>query len=530
MTYKSILAVLAMLIGSISLQSCGDDDSDGGFMAPDEDPSTFSRLTDITIGGEGAAEIAAFDPITDQLFVVNNADESKIDVINFANPASMNVTASINVSTYGGGVNSVAVNGAYLAAAIEAETATDNGQVVVFNIADLSEAAVIPVGSLPDMVTFSPDGQFILVANEGEPSDDYTIDPNGSVSIIEVDGFQVVTLEFTAFNSQEEALEANGFRVTGKNADLASDVEPEYIAVSEDSRTAFVALQENNGLAVINLENKSISALVGLGTKDYSASGNAFDPSDRDDAEAFRTVPANILGVYMPDAIDAFTVNGTNYVISANEGDGREYFYDADEATCNANGDDFDEDDGCLSFTDETRIEDVTLDPSAFPDAATLQQEENFGRLKMMLTNGDTDGDGDFDQIYSYGARSFSIWSTSGDLIYDSGNEIEDAIMKAGLYADGRSDDKGVEPEGVVTGVVNGRTIAFIGLERVDAVAVYDISTPASPQFLSILETGDAPEGMVFIDAEESPTGNSILIVTCEDDGTVWAYSPSLNM
>ena len=529
MTCKSIMAAAVILLSVITLQSCGDDDTDGGFIAPDEDPSTFSRITDITIGGEGAAEIAAFDPTTNQLFVVNNADDSKIDVIDFTNPASMNVSTSIDVSSYGGGVNSVAVNGAYLAAAIEAETSTDNGRVVVFNIADLSEAAVITVGSLPDMVTFSPDGRFIVVANEGEPSDDYTIDPNGSVSIIEVDGFQAVTLDFTAFNSQESALEANGFRVTGKNANLAKDVEPEYIAVSSDSRTAFVALQENNGLAVINLENKSISTLVGLGLKDYSASGNAIDPSDRDDAEAFRTVPSNIFGVYMPDAIDVFTISGTNYIISANEGDGREYFYDTDEATCNANGGDFDEDDGCLSFTDETRVEDVELDPTAFPNASTLQEKENFGRLKMMLTNGDTDGDGDYDEIHSYGARSFSIWNTSGDLIYDSGNEIEEAIMKAGLYADGRSDDKGVEPEGVVTGVVNGRTIAFIGLERVDAIAVYDISNPTSPQFLSILETGDAPEGMVFINAEDSPTGNSVLVVTCEDDGTVWAYSPSLN-
>ena len=150
MTCKSTLAVIAILFSAIALQSCGDDDSNGGYIAPDEDPSTFARITDITIGGEGAAEIAAFDPITDQLFVVNNADDSKIDVVNFAIPSAMSVNTSIIVNSYGGGVNSVAVNGAFLAAAIEAETATDNGQVVVFNIADLSEAAVITVGSLPD--------------------------------------------------------------------------------------------------------------------------------------------------------------------------------------------------------------------------------------------------------------------------------------------------------------------------------------------------------------------------------------------
>lgn len=530
MNYKHILILPVLVFGIFILQSCGDDDAESGFMIPDEDPATFSRLSDITIGDEGAAEIAAFDPITNQLFVVNNADDSKVDVIDFSDPSAMRVTSSISVSTYGNVVNSVAVNGAYLAAAIEADEKTDNGVIVVFNIVDLSEAAVITAGALPDMVTFSPDGKYILAANEGEPSDDYRIDPNGSVTIITVEDFSAITLDFTTFNGQEMALETKGFRVTGKNANLSSDVEPEYIAVSADSKTAYVSLQENNGLAIVDLESKSISSLVGLGLKDYSAIGNSIDPSDRDDKNELRVVPANIFGVYMPDAIDVFTISGINYVITANEGDGREYFYDTDEATCAGNGDDFDEDDGCLSFTDEARLDDVELDPTAFPDAASLQDEANFGRLKIMTTSGDTDGDGDYDRIYSYGARSFSIWDASGNLVFDSGNEIEQEIIRAGLYDDGRSDDKGVEPEGVITGTVNGNTIAFIGLERVDAIAVYDISTPANPEFLSILETGDAPEGLVFINAENSPNGKSILVVTCEGDGTVWAYSPSASL
>ena len=526
---KKIFSLSSLFIAALLVNSCGDDN--GGFVAPNEDPTTFARITNITIGGEGAAEIAAFDPSEDRLFVVNNAGTSKIDIVDISDPASMSVTGSIDVSQYGAGVNSVAVGGAFLAAAIEAENHTDNGSVVVFRLSDLSEASVITAGALPDMVTFTPNGSLILAANEGEPSDDYTTDPMGSVTIIEVNNnFNATTLDFTGFNSMEAALEADGFRVTGPGATLAEDVEPEYIAVSADSRTAFVALQENNGIAVVDLATKTITGINPLGTKNYSASGNGIDPSDRDDAVNFRTVPSNIFGVYMPDAIDAFTTGGTTYVITANEGDGREYFYDATLTVCENNGHDFDAEDGCLSFTDEDRLDDVVLDPTAFPNAAELQLETSFGRLKLMTTNGDTDGDGDYDEIWSYGARSFSIWNEDGDRIFDSGNEIEREINSRGLYADGRSDDKGVEPEGVVVGQVNGRTIAFIGLERVDAVAVYDVTTPASSQFLTILETGDAPEGMVFISAQDSPTGKSMLIVTCEDDGTVWAYTPELAM
>lgn len=518
---KTIL--LMSLIAMVVFQSCNDEDK---FVAPEEDPSTFSLIKKITIGGEGAAEITAYDKSSFRLFVVNNADDSKIDVVDFSDPATMSVTSSISITSYGGGVNSVAVGGKYLAAAIEANTSTDPGKIVVWNLSDLSEAAVITAGALPDMVKFSPNEQFILSANEGEPSGDYSIDPKGSVTIVSVSDFSAKTLEFTSFNSEVATLATQSFRVSGPNADLDEDVEPEYIAVSPDSKTAFVTLQENNGVAVIDLETQTIDKLMGLGLKDYSAV--KIDPSDEDGGISFRTVPSNIYGVYMPDAISAFQSGGVNYFVTANEGDGREYIYDADEATCTNAGHDFDDKDGCFSYVDEERLKKVDLDPTAFPDAESLQLEENFGRLKMMITNGDTDGDGDYDQIWSYGARSFSIFDENGSLIFDSGDEIETKVNAAGLYDDGRSDDKGVEPEGVVIGEIKGKTIAFIGLERVDAVAIYDISVPASPTFLSVIETGDAPEGLVFISAEDSPTGKSILVVSCEDDGTIWAYTPNM--
>ncbi|MEM9857332.1 MAG: choice-of-anchor I family protein [Bacteroidota bacterium] len=472
---------------------------------PMEDASTFSEIESLSIGGEGAAEISAYDAVNERLFVVNNDGESTIDVIDFSNPSALSVDSSIGISSFGDGVNSVAVSDLYLAAAIEANQATDPGVVVVWALDDLSmPVAEVTVGSLPDMVTFTSDGNFILVANEGEPDDDYLTDPEGSVSIIDTEDFTAKLLDFNNFNSTETDLGQLGFRVFGPGATLAQDVEPEYIAVSPDNSTAYVALQENNGLAVVDLMSQSITAIIPLGLKDYSIEGNEIDPSDEDDAYNPISVPA--LGMYQPDGIAAYEVDGQVYIISANEGDAREY-------------------EGTPGFIGEDRVRDIALDPAAFPDAASLQEDENLGRLKLTITNGNFNNDEDFDEIWSYGARSFSVWNGStGELVWDSGNELEVQANMAGIYDDGRSDDKGVEPEGAIVGYVSGIPIGFIGLERVDAVAVYDLSDPTSPEFLAILETGDAPEGLVFIDAAHSPTQKSLLVVSSEDDGTVKVY------
>ena len=494
--------------------------------APDEDGSSFREIGSIAIGGEGAAEISAYDAANQQLFVQDNENNSRIVMVDMSTPSSMTVLGSIDASALGGGINSVAVYGTWLAAGVEADDKQANGTVELWTIngrGDVTKGQSITAGALPDMVTFTPDGNYILVANEGEPSDDYTVDPEGSVSIISTSGFSVRTVTFSGANPTGEAFRNSG---TPSGDNTPKNIEPEYITVSADSKTAFVALQENNGLAVIDVDNATLTSLVGLGKKDYSAV--QIDPSDEDGKIELRDVPAGIFGIYMPDAIAAFNVGGADYVISANEGDGREYFYDADEATCTANGGlDYDEDDGCLSFTDEDRLDDVILDPTVFPNAADLQLEENFGRLKLMITDGDTDGDGDFDEVWSFGARSFSIWDATGALVWDSGDELDRQLIAAGLYDDGRSDDKAIEPEGVVVGVVGGQTLAFVGLERVDAVAVYDVSVPAAPLFLSVLEAGDAPEGLVFVEAKDSPTRKSLVIVSSEDDGTVKVYEPA---
>ena len=475
-----------------------------GGSTPPENPADFQEVGQIALGTEGAAEITAYDPLTKKLFVVSNDADSRIDVVDLQDPASPALLGAIDVTPYGGGANSVAVSNGKLAVAVEANPAQLPGLIVFFATDDLHELRQVPVGALPDMVTFSPDGRYALSANEGEPSDEYNVDPLGTVSIIDLHhDYSVTTLDFSAFEGQKESLQDQGFRVFGPEASLAQDVEPEYIAVSEDSKYAWVSLQENNGLARIDLASKTITEIFPLGFKDYSLPENAIDVSDRDDQIQLNPWP--VFGMYQPDAIAAYEVEGVSYVITANEGDARDY-------------------DG---FSEETRVDDLTLDAEAFPDAETLQQEDQLGRLEITTTLGDADEDGDYEALYSYGARSFSIWDgATGAQVYDSGNELEKVVIAAGNYEDSRSDAKGAEPEGVVIGKVGQRTIAFIGLERVDAVAVYDVTNSYAPQFLQLLLSGDAPEGLVFVSAEDSPNGKSLFIVSSEGDGVVKLFQP----
>ena len=465
----------------------------------------FKEISAITLGGVGASEISAYDPTTKKLFVVNNSDINRIDVLDLSNPTSPVLLGKILMAPYGGYVNSVAVSNGKLAAAIEASNKQAAGKCVVFNTSDLAEIKQITVGSLPDMVTFSPDGNFIMTANEGEPSDDYVNDPEGSISIINVSaGYAVKTLNFAGFESNLAALKAKGFRVFGPGASLAKDTEPEYVTISADSKTAWVTLQENNAIAKVDLTSQTITDVFPLGFKDYSDLNNAFDFSDKDAKVQFSSY-AKIKGIYMPDAIAVYEKNGIPYLFTANEGDAREY----------------------AKFAEVKRVKDINLDATNFPTGAALKVDAALGRLNITTTLGDTDGDGDFDELYSLGARSMSVWNgITGAQVFDTKNEIDHRSILAGLYDDNRSDDKGSEPEGVAIGKIGDRTYAFIGCERTDAMMIYDITNPERPFFKLTLKTGDAPEGILFIPADKSPNKLPLIIVSSENDGQVKCYSP----
>lgn len=472
---------------------------------------------------ESAAEIGAYDESTNRVFVTNSNDDT-VDVYDATTGAALTPIA------LNGSPNSVAVYNGLVAVAVEGATAQDIGSVAFYDAAGANPLLnTVAAGPLPDMLTFTPDGQKVIVANEGEPSDDYTNDPEGSVTIVDLSGGVLsatpTTLGFTAFNGDEAAIEAQGGRIFGPGASVAQDLEPEYIAVTPDGSTAVVALQENNAFAFVDLDNLTIDSIKGLGFKDHSLPGNELDASNKDAGINIQNWPAK--GMYQPDAIAAVELGGQTYVLTANEGDARDY-------------------DG---YSEEERVKDLTLDPAVFTDP-TLQDDENLGRLKTTTANGDADGNGLFEEIYSYGARSFSIWDMSGNLVWDSGDQFEQIIAVTASddfnsnndendSFDSRSDDKGAEPEAITVGVHNGQTLAFIGLERMGGIMVYDITDPNNPEFLhyqldrdfSVMDVeadldlvGDlAPESVVFLPAD-SNFGYDRLLVANEVSGTVTMY------
>jgi 2',3'-cyclic-nucleotide 2'-phosphodiesterase / 3'-nucleotidase / 5'-nucleotidase len=475
----------------------------------------------------GAAEIVAHDPATQRLFVVNGGDRV-IDILDMRNP--MNPTRINRISftaDLGVAANSVAVKNGVVAVAIEAAPRTDPGTVAFYN-AEGRLLKSVKVGALPDNIVFSPDGRKVLTANEGEPSDDYTVDPEGSVSIIDISRgaenvtqADVRTADFRAFT--RDNLPA-GVRVFGPRASVAQDLEPEYVTVSPDSKTAYVTIQEANAIGIIDVDAARVTRIVPLGVKEHWRPENTLDASDRDGGFQMRTW--TIFGMYQPDTIASYVASdGRLYLITANEGDARDW----------------------PGYSEVARAATVRLDPRLYPNAAELQMPSELGRLNVTTATGDTDGDGDIDLLHVFGARSFSIWDAEARMVYDSANDIERIQMTdyPGVHnlsnsnntPDDRSDDKGPEPEAVAVGAIGGRTFAFIGNERQGNIMVYDVTNPRAVRFASqwwnrnpsaatnTAAAGDlGPEGIIFVPAAESPNGRPLVIVANEISGTttIW--------
>ncbi|WP_255516679.1 choice-of-anchor I family protein [Haloferax sp. KTX1] len=491
---------------------------------------------------EGGAEIIAYHAPTQRLFVIN-ADLGGVDVLDVSDPTAPEKVGALDAASELDGVssaNSVATSADVVAVALEAEVAQDSGLVGLYDPETLERLGTAPVGPLPDKVTFTPDGTRVLVANEGEPTDNYAYDPRGSVSIVNVsDGADtptVSTADFTAFDGKQKQLRKQGIRIFGPNASASQDFEPEYVTVSDDSKTAWVSLQENNAIAEIDIDTAKIKNLLPLGFKDYSLAGNELDASNEDGGVNVRNWPIN--GILQPDAIGAYSPDGKTYLVTANEGDSRDYD----------------------SFSEEAEISDLRLDPGAFDfdeiegidSVEELQQPENLGAKGVTTTLGDVDGDGRYEELYVFGGRSFSIFTTNGERVFDSGSDFEDITAERfddqfnndnnEHDPDGRSDNKGPEPEGLTIGQVGDRYYAFIGLERIGGIMVYDITEPECATFVeyvnnrdfsvdieSAIEDGDAPagaagdlgpEGLDFATAEESPIDDPLVFVGHEISGT----------
>ena len=519
---------------------------------------------------QGAAEIVAWHGNSHSVFVVNSAsgtvdrlDASGLTSTALDNPladSNMPLVESVNLQKdipllQLGAANSVAVSDNLLAVAVENANKQASGIVAFYKLSDTgspSFKSYVEVGALPDMVTFTPDGRYAVVANEGEPSADYQNDPEGSVSIITVKGFRAGTVRHVGFSAFNKGSERAGelsdkVRVFGRNASAAQDLEPEYITVSQDSRTAYVSLQENNALAIIDIKNADVEKIVPFGFKDYGQS--PIDASDKDKSRNIQPYH-QVYGMYQPDTITSYTQGGKTFIVTANEGDARDYWYEASsEADCLASGGiEFDKEDGCLGFSEEVRAGKLNVS-SSHPHAYDIADKAKLGRLKVTNTLGDMNNDGQYEALYSYGARSFSIWDEEGNLIFDSGDDFEQItadILGSNFNntddktkGDSRSDDKGPEPEAVAVGSVKGRTYAFVGLERTGGIFMYDISHPAQAEYVRYVNNrnfsvdakkqtalaGDlSPEGMVFVEGDNSPTGKALLVVGHEVSGTTAIY------
>ena len=521
--------------------------------------------------GKSAAEIPAYCRKSQQLFVVN-AESGSVNVLRLLPSGKLEPVTVLDAATDVGGklgaVNSVSIHNGKLAIAVEGKPATENGVIAIYNTATLKLFGSVPVGALPDMVAFSPDGRWVVVANEGEPNDDYTIDPEGTVSIIDFrKGWNERTVRHVNFRDwnvggpregELPKLKADGLRFAGRvtlsidpyqsrPATFAEDMEPEWVEISGDSTTAYVCLQENNAIAEIDLVTAQVKRLIPLGYKDHGVVGNELDASDRDGGIQIRQWPG-LMGVYQPDTIRLYESGGNRFLLTANEGDSRVRPY----ADGIVNG----IDEGGL-YSDEAVISDWPLQGTPWE---TLASPEALGRLLLVrnLVDDNLDSEGRPTKLFSFGGRSFSIFDArSGEQIFDSGSDFERITAERypkhfnasndSTTFDKRSRSKGPEPEGMALGTIDGRTYAFIGLERIGGIMIYEITDPRKPRFVAyhnnrnfdvspVLDDGSSNpeagdtgiEGLIFIAADESPTQTPLIVAGNETSGTttVWSIVP----
>ena len=480
----------------------------------------LERTGDVSLGAAnadgGVAEIAAYNPDNRTAYIVNGQDGLLYAVpVNddgsFGSPAKFQVKDLIDGFTYGD-MTSVAVDTAadHIVIALQAENYADPGRIAVLDY----EGNLIQsyeTGVQPDMVTVSKDGKWILTADEGEPREGYAegiTDPQGSVTVVNTQTGETKVADFSGFDSSELAKQGILFaKVDGEILGAQNDLEPEYIALDPDGTKAYVTLQEANAVGILDLASASFTDIKGLGFQDFSREDQAVDFVE--DGTYQPSTYKDVLGVRMPDGISAFQVNGKTYIATANEGDARDW----------------------PGFSNEAKAE------------LTDTNGQTAGKVRVLdpeLTAGLDTG-----KTYVFGGRSFTIYDADTmDVVYDSGNEFESRTAaylpqwfncsNDDIDIDSRSAKKGVEPESVTVGQVGDKLYAFIGLERIGGVMVYDVTDPANASYVNYINTrdfsseiggDDSPEGLAFISSNYTGSGKPMLLAACEVSGTVAAYT-----
>ncbi len=553
-------------------EECGADPTQPPVPAVEQDDDALLAPigTYKTGGFDGSgAEIVTFDPDTDRVFTVNSVT-SRVDVLDASDPADPTIVGCLDLG--GPPTSTAALGGGFAAVAYQAEPKTDPGFVVIVD-ENANEIATVRVGSAVDALTVTPDLSKVLTANEGEWPDDLDVTeegyedtiPDGSVSVIDLPDDlatltqdDVTTVGFTDLERADLDPDIRQSRLLrGETITVAQDFEPEYVVADEDSELAYVSLQESSGLAVLDLETLEFTDVFGLPVVDHDVAGNEISPTDRPLGEPDRRLdPAetstadaefatdantglgtyDVVGMPMPDGIAVRTVDGTPYVLTAEEGDAREWG-DVDAGT---------------GFLDESRVGDLgDVDLEPCDDVYDDEDAEILDRLNVSRDDGVREGEGCIEQLHAYGTRGMGVYdATSGERVFHTGSDLERAGIAqhprflnsdhaAAGYLD-RSDSKGPEPEYVELGQVGSRTLAFLGLERSSAIAVYDVTDPTAPTFLDYVWNRDfeaqledpedplagdlGPEGLEFVAAEDSPSGEPLLVVGNEVSGTttIW--------
>lgn len=463
--------------------------------------------------GLAGAEISAY--VASQKVLVTTSGENVVSLISIENPAKPQILERVR---FRGEVPCVSVHGELLAVAEMNEPKTAPGTVYLYRVQNrkLNLLKTFTVGAHPDMVAFSPDGKTLLVANEGEPNYDTKVDPEGTITHIDlskgVEKAFLRELSFAGFDSL--SLSNSGVRLTGPGNYL-QNIEPEYIAYSPDGKWAFVTLQENNAVAKIDVNKAKIVDIYALGFVDHAQKGNEFDYRKNKKIELEN---APIRGYLQPDGIKAFEIGGKLYLATADEGAKR----DDDSATSDVTTA------GALKAQGR-------LNESVF----TAKQVEKLGELPIDAEN-PCDGNEPCRYLNTFGGRSISIFDAeTGKRVWNSGNILEKFLAeheaaffnwnskKGKLKMDARSEKLGPEPENLAIGRTKTGLYAFVAVERASGIAVFDLNNPQKPQildyFASSLDRG--PEGVLVIPAEESPEkGVIFLVVGYEYSTTLTLY------
>ena len=498
--------------------------------------------------GEGSSEIATYHTGSKRIFATNGV-KNTIDIFDISDVANPKKVGAVALSPYGNDVTSVAAGKDVVVAVVNVSDkfsatgvpTTTNGKIVVFDTDGKVLSSPDVLGVLPDSVTFAPNGTTALVAIEAQPvcakddpataakeETDYTkaSDPVGGVTVVDLTNPASPVLRFAGFNQFSVAdMRAKGIAVSSVVNNVAKDFEPEFVT-AVDNNYAYVTIQEANAIGRLNIKSATFESVTRAFESNLSIVSR--DTSDRDAGAGPRTYK-NVVGASQPDAIAGFTIGSGQYFVTANEGDAREY-------TC---------------LNDDLRASALKVDARRFPDWKALSGSAALGRAKVNPTIGDKDGDGDIDTIHLRGSNSMTMYR-NGLVIWDSANLLDQIQTQAfgvaningshSLSSDkstmnyvgqDRSDDKGSEPEGVAVGMVGDRRIAILGLERMTALAIFDITVPGNPIFqewLQMLPTKAtpakevkhfSPEGIVFVPADKSPSGKALIITSYELSGSL---------